>query len=40
MGGLAALPDAGGMNDQAAWTMAAFAMIGGIFEEQEKLGRK
>ena len=40
MGGLALLPDAGGVNDQAAWTMAALGMIGSIHAEQEEYERK
>ena len=40
MGGLALLPDAGGVNDQAAWTMAALGMISSIHAEQEEYERK
>jgi hypothetical protein len=40
LGGLALLPDAGGVNDQAAWTMAALGMIGSIHAEQEEYERK
>jgi hypothetical protein len=40
MGGLALLPDAGGVNDQAAWTMAALGLIGSIHAEQEEYERK
>jgi len=34
------LPDAGGVNDQAAWLMAAFNILGGIERAWEKDGRR
>lgn len=39
MGGYAQLPDAGGMNDQSAWLMDAFADIGGAWAQQDKQER-
>jgi len=33
MGGYRHLPDAGGVNDQAAWAMSAFDIVAVAFEE-------
>ncbi len=33
MGGFAALPEAGGINDQPAWLMAAFGVLDGAEEK-------
>jgi hypothetical protein len=33
MGGIAHWPDAGGVSDQAAWVVDAFAALGGIGAE-------
>ncbi|RVT97897.1 hypothetical protein EOD42_08895 [Rhodovarius crocodyli] len=35
MGGLAHLPDPGGINDQSAWLIDAFGQIGGAWATQE-----
>ena len=34
------LPDAGGVNDQAAWLMAAFGILGGIEAAQQPEGER
>ena len=42
MGGIACWPDAGGVADQAAWIVDAFATLGGIdaeFDEDERRRR-
>jgi hypothetical protein len=36
MGGLAQLPDAGGLNNQAAWLVEAFAILDRAADEQRK----
>lgn len=33
MGGYAAWPDAGGINDQAAWTVQAFGVLAALDDE-------
>ena len=36
MGGYSSLPSAGGMNDQAAWTMRAFRILSSAEAEMAK----
>jgi hypothetical protein len=37
MGGIAHWPDTGGVGDQAAWVVDAFAALGGIDAAQRRL---
>jgi len=40
MGGIANWPDAGGVADQAAWVVDAFAILGGIDAELDEDERR
>jgi hypothetical protein len=40
MGGIAHWPDAGGVNDQAAWVVDAFAALGGIDAALDEVRRQ
>lgn len=40
MGGYASWPDAGGLNDQSAWLMDAFAVLAAAQSEWEETERR
>lgn len=40
MGGTATWPDAGGLNDQAAWTFDAFRVLASVNHELDEAERK